>query len=165
MGSSRLSEQRAAESDSLALPSRQARRPPRQERLEIQSIHHLVERDDLTLASRPARGVEEIAFPGEVREEPRLLEHVADRTAMRRYLDPASAVEPDVATQGQAARGVPLEAGQGAQQGALAAAARSEDRGHPAGIDGSGGLELEAAEAHPQVEDELVSARGAEGCG
>jgi hypothetical protein len=141
------------------------RRPPRQQRREIQGIHHLVEGDDLPRVPRPLGGIAQVAQAGEVREEARLLEHIADRAAVRRHVDPAGAVEPDFPSQRQAARGSPLEAGQGAQQGALAAAARPEDRGHPGGVDLAGGLEGEATDLQAEVENQHVTGRGEGGCG
>ena len=98
-----LHQQRAAEGDALALAAGQVPRPALEQRADVE------QRDDARALGRivgnavhPA-AVVEITRDAHMREQPALLEHIADAAAVRRHVDARGAVEQHVLAERDAA--------------------------------------------------------------
>ena len=91
-----------------------------------------------------------------MREQARILEHIADAASVRGKRLAAIALLPGFAPERDAAAGTALQAGKDAQQSALAAAARPEQGGDAAKRHGFLDRQGEIAERDAEVEGEFV---------
>ena len=156
-----LREQGAPDGDPLALAARKAERRP------IEKALHPQQRDDLVEARRllgpapqgTAVAIEKVAPDREMREQARLLEHVADRPLIGR--PESRAVLPDLAADREIAVPQHLQPGDAAQHRRLAAARRPEERGHAAHRRLERGIEHEGAERAPKARDDRGGGLGA----
>src|SRR5262245_50576739 len=78
----RVGKQRPADGDTLLFAARQVRRTPLEELLEPEQPHRLIERQR-AVGSEEAAVVQVLPYR-EMGQQPALLEHVADASAMRR---------------------------------------------------------------------------------
>ncbi len=123
----RVGAERARDRDALAFAARERGRAPRHQRADAQQLDDAVERDAALAGRDAAQAVFEVAAHVEVREQRRVLDHVADGAAMRRHPGAGGVVLPDFGAEGEAALRT-LQPGDGAQHGGLAAARRAEQR-------------------------------------
>src|SRR5690606_7972933 len=128
------------------------------QRSEIEPADDVVETNGLPIACVALlRAEREVLLDGQVRKESAVLEDVADAAPVRRHPRagplPRIAVERDVPVRGR------LEPADDAQQGRLAGAARSEQRGDAGEVQRLAHLEREAAAAQRDVERELSQRR------
>jgi hypothetical protein len=122
--------QRAGDGHALALAARQAGGPARQQVADAQQLDGLLQRH-APLGGRHAAPAEvQVALHRQVREQAGLLEHHAQRAAVRGPPDAGRVVLPHLAAHRDVAAGRPCQAGDAAQQRGLAAARGAEDRAH-----------------------------------
>ena len=148
-----LREQGTPDRDPLALSARKAERRP------VEKVLHPEQRDDIIKARRllgpaphgAAVAIEQIAADREVREQARLLKHVADRPLMGR--PEIRAVLPDLPADREIAVLQHLQTGDAAQHRRLAAARWSEQRGHAPHRRLEAGIEREGAEHAAKARD------------
>ncbi len=140
----RLRHQGPADRDALALAAREAGDAPPEQTLDAQHGDHGVERQAGLAARREDPPEQEVPPHAEMREEPRVLEHVADAAAMRRQPDARLRVGQHRAVGDDPGALGPDEARDRVDEGRLARSRRAEDR-RDAGRRLEGGVEPERA--------------------
>ena len=155
-------QERPGEGDALALPSGERTDAPVQQRPKVEGGDDVAAVEAGSAGSAALVGKSEIAGHAEMPEEARVLEHEADRPAMRGDVHSGLAVEPDLASEGDAAGPRGIEAGDRPQERALAAAARSEKRGDAVEAQLFRDIEVESGKGKMDPEGQQLSrhARG-----
>jgi hypothetical protein len=124
----RLRQQGTADRHALALPPGQRVRRALQQGAEPEQFHHGVEGHACRLRARASapQPVAQVAVHRQVREQPRVLEHHAERTPVHRQVDAARAVEEDLAAHLDAAAVRAQQPGHEVHERGLARAAGAE---------------------------------------
>ena len=160
----RAGRQGAGDGHALALAAGERGGTAVHQRADAEQVHRLVQRDAALGGGDAALAVVEVAAHVEVREQRRLLDHVADRALVGRHEDGAGRVVlPGLAVQRDPS-GRPLQSGQRAQQRRLAAARRAEQRAHALRRQGQRHLQREVAprQRQPRLDHRRASAARAE---
>ena len=127
--------------------------PPLHERAKIEQAGHGIEIDE-AMRLRALLAVPEVGGDTHVREQSRILKHVADTAALRRYIDAPLRIEQHVVIQRHPADVGIEKPGDDVDQGALAAAGAAEQRHHAGGRQFECGLQREGATALPDGDAE-----------
>ena len=124
----RAREQRPPDRDALALPAREAARPAAEQRPEAEERDDLVELRGGPAALRARHAVAQVPLDVAVREEPRVLEHVADAAPLGRDADAPGRVDERLAAEAYVARVRVDEARDDVDERRLAASGGAEER-------------------------------------
>ncbi len=137
----RLRQQSPPDRDALPFAAGQLVRRPVQQACKSEQCDDLVEADagGFRRSHVTRRAVKQVGSNREMREQARLLEHVADWPLVSS--SEGRWVLPDLAVDRAEASGQVLQAGQTARHGGLAAAGRAEDRGDAGGWNGETGVQ------------------------
>ncbi len=139
-------EQAAADRHPLLLATRQRARAPVEQVADAQELDDLAEAGaPLAAAGEPA-AVEQVAPHREVREQPGVLEHVADAPPVARHVDAPSGVEQGLAVEQDAATVRPQETGDAVDDRGLAGT-RTAEQGRDAVRGREGDVEIQRAQA------------------
>ncbi len=141
-------QERAADRHPLALAAGEIARRPVEQRRHAEQVGDLVE-GDLSLSGdgfATRRAEQQVLAHREVRKQARFLEDVAERPLVGRQ-ERSVAVLPDVAVDVADAVGEPVQARDAAQHRGLAAARRTEQRGHALRRRGEAGVERRTCRA------------------
>src|SRR5438552_1346149 len=144
----RFSGERARESDALRLPARERTRLRLLVRAEVKPIEPGLRSGTRVLRRRAARAKTEghVLERGEMREKQVILEDDTDRTALRSEMDAARHVVEDDIVERDATGIQRDESGEGAKEGRLAGAVRSQHRDDLARRHVDRDVEIESAE-------------------
>jgi hypothetical protein len=113
--------QRAGDRHALSFPARQRGRAPRLQVPDAQQFDHRIKCDALTFTRGALSSVVQVAAHIEVREQRSVLDHIAERPAVRGHEAAGGIVLPHLVVQRDTA-GRAIESGQGSQNGRLATA-------------------------------------------
>ena len=141
-------EQGAADGDALLFAARQQGGAAAEQCLDAEQRHDVVEPPAALGRRREPAAIEQVLAHRQVREQPSLLEDIADAAPMRRHEDPLGGVEQHPSVEDDAALLRPHQAGDDADERGLAAARAAEQRGEAA-VAAKAGVELEIAEPVP----------------
>ena len=145
----RVGQQGAANGDAAALAARKRAGPAGQQRLDPQKVQHALQRLPRPLLCKPAP-VQQVLAHRQMREQARILKHIAQTAAMHRDIDPARTVEQHPPVAGDAPRIRPQQARHGIDDGRLARPRPPEQRGDP-GRRREGNVQREACKSMAQM--------------
>ena len=125
-----IRQQRPADGDTLLFTAGQAGHTTVEQRPDIEHVDHLIETRCIQLAAREPGAVTQVVAHVHVREQTRLLKHVADTSTVRRHVNGVRAVEHAAPRDFDTTALGPDQPRHDAQQGTLAGARRAEQAGH-----------------------------------
>ena len=156
----RLRQQRPPDRHPLRLAAGQVGRTPPQQVGDAQQFHHRVQSERRLLAALRVAAVQQVAAHVAVREQSRVLEHIADAAPVRGHVDAGGGIEQHPAIDGDAPGHRSQQPGDGIEHRGLARARRPGQGQHPrAGFDPHLALEVAPAQQHVDVEHQSSSSR------
>ena len=142
---------RCADRHPLALAARQHPGPSLQQRADSKQIHDLVEiTAPPPVAGEPA-AVEQVTAHGQMREQPGVLEDIADAPPMAGHVDPLRGVEQRLAIEDDPTARRAEQAGDRVDHRGLAGPRPAEQR-RDAGVGGEADVEIERAEPAGEID-------------